>query len=322
MNDLIKYIKNTLGVGTTIAPLEKQLLRRLPLNITAIYEIKQTTICGHRVCLLIAKNLEETPTPAQLAKQMFFITQNIRLPVVYVFDKITSYNIKRLIQKSINFIIPGKQLFIPALMMNLCKAPDRFPRKSCLLTPLAQFLLMYHLQRQLLNGLTTQQLTDKFTHPYRSMSRAVNNLKELGLCNLVGQKEKCVQFAKKGKKLWIQAQDFLQNPVEYNLFTDKTLNKKHTRLSNINALAHFTMINDEEKRFYAIGKREVKKITVETNKYAGDNTIEVWRYNPYLLSDNEFVDKLSLYFLLKNNSDARIQRELEQMINQIQWLEE
>ena len=45
-------------------------------------------------------------------------------------------------------------------------------------------------------------------------------------------------------------------------------------------------------------------------------------YNPELLSNEGYVDKLSLYLLLKNDSDERVQNELEQIINEIQWLEE
>ncbi|MDR1583513.1 MAG: hypothetical protein LBS55_09710 [Prevotellaceae bacterium] len=313
MNDI-------LGVETIVIPLEKQLLQRLPLYITATYKVQEITIYGQRICLLTTKNPENIPTPDQLSKQMLFVAQKIGLPVVYVFDKIISYNLKRMIQKGINFIIPNRQLFIPALMMDLRRTIDKIPPKAVLLTPLAQFLLLYHLQKEKLNGFTTQQLADKFIQPYRTVSRAVKNLEELSLCNLVGGKEKQIQFIAKGKELWILAQSFFQNPVERNLFTDNILNENHACLSNINALAYYTMINDEERQYFAVNK-DIAKI-IETAKYGGDNMIEVWRYNPELLSNNGFVDKLSLYLLFKNDTDERIQSELEQMINEIQWLEE
>ena len=320
MNNIIKYLEDTLGVSTTINPLEKQLFQCLPLFITAAYKVQETTICGQRVCLLKAENNENTLTPDRLSKQMQFVAQKTELPVVYVFDKVVSYNLIRMIRKRINFIIPDKQLFIPALMMNLRKTTETIPQKAVLLTPLAQFFLLYHLQKEGLNGYTTQQLAGRFMQPYRTVSRAVKNLWELGLCNLMGRKEKQLRFIEKGKNLWVLAQDFFQNPIERNLFTGNTLHEKQTCSSNINALSHYTMINDEDRYYFAVDKDTAKNL--ETDKYAGDNTIEVWRYNPYLLSDNGFVDKLSLYLLFKNDADERIQSELEQMINEIQWLEE
>jgi len=322
MNELNKYLNSILGIETTIIPLEKQLLQLLPLYITATYKISETTIYGHRICLLIVRNKENRQTPDSLFKQMLFVRQKIESPVVFVFDKLISYNIKRLIQKGINFIIPNKQLFIPALMMDLRKIPVRIPQKTELLTPIAQLVLLYHLQKETLNGFTTQQLSNKLNQTYRTMSRAVKNLEEIDLCNLVGGKEKKIQFTEKGKKLWLKAQSFFQNPVERIVFTDELLEGGNVYVSNINALVHYSMINDETKRYYAIYRNEVKNFTIETNKYVGDNTIETWRYNFKQLSNNGFVDKLSLYLLLKNDTDERVQNELEQMIIGMQWLEE
>ena len=322
MNNLNKYLNDTLGIEMNIIPLEKQLFRRLPLYITAAYVVQETVIFGQRICLLTAANNESLQTPDRLSKQMQFIEQKTELKVVFVFDKVVSYNIKRMIRKGINFIILDKQLFIPALMMYLRKASDTIPQKAVLLSPLAQFLMLYHLQKEILTGFTTQQLTDKFAQPYRTVSRAVKNLEELGLCALVGGKEKQIQFTEKGKELWLKAQSFFQDPVERVVFTDELLKNNQAFVSNINALSYYSMMNDETKRYYAINKNITKTLPIETNKYAGDNTIEIWRYHPDLLSDNGFVDKLSLFLLLKNNPDERIQSELEQMINEIKWLEE
>jgi len=322
MNELNKYLNSILGIETTIIPLEKQLLQQLPLYVTVTYKVQETTIYGHRICLLIVRDKANIQTPDSLFKQMLFVSQKIGIPVVYVFDKIISYNIKRLIQKGINFIIPNKQLFIPALMMDLRKMPVTIQQNAELLTPIAQLVLLYHLQNEILNGFTTQQLADKLNQTYRTMSRAVKNLEDLDLCNLVGGKEKQIQFTAKGKELWLKAQSFFQNPAERIVFTGELLEGEKVYTSNINALAYYSMLNDEVRRYYAIYKDEVKNLAVETNKYTGDNVIEIWRYNPKQLSNNKFVDKLSLYLLFKNDSDERVQNEFEQIINEIQWLEE
>jgi hypothetical protein len=51
------------------------------------------------------------------------------------------------------------------------------------------------------------------------------------------------------------------------------------------------------------------------------NTIELWKYPttmPYLLN-HDVVDKLSLYLSMKDNPDARIEKELEIMIEEMKW---
>jgi DNA-binding MarR family transcriptional regulator len=322
INDLEKYLSAILGIDIHVFPLGKHERQQLPLYITAAYNTYETSIYEQRICLLCAKELENSTTPEQFAKQMAFVTRQTSLQVAFVFEKMISYNLKRLVQKGVSFIIPGKQLFIPALMMDLRKMPEKLPSTTGLLTPVAQFLLLYHLQKELLNGFTVQQLAGKFAQTYLTISRAVRNLKELGLCNPVGGKEKQLQFTGKGKNLWTKAHDFLQIPAERTIFTNETFEAEQVYVSNINALAHYTMLNDELRRHYAIDKKELQTLNVATSKYGGDNRIEVWRYNPKPLSNNRFVDKLSLYLLLKDDPNERIQGELEQMINEIQWLEE
>lgn len=322
MKELVKYLNDTLGTETKIVPPGKRLLQQLPLYITSSYNVRETTLYGQRICLLIPKNTEDVLPPDRLSRQMSFVGQKTGLPVVFMFDNIVSYNIKRLIQKGVNFIIPGKQMFIPALMMDLRKTPASVDRKPERLAPVAQFVLLYHLQKERLNGFTAQQLTEKFNQSYRTISRAIKNIEELELCGTYGGREKRIKFQAKGAELWNQAHEALQNPVERILFTDDRLNNGTALASNINALAHYSMLNDETKRHYAVGKSEAKNLETETNKHAGENTVEIWRYNPYPLSNCGIVDKLSLYLLLENDDDERVQGELEQMINQMQWSEE
>jgi hypothetical protein len=51
----------------------------------------------------------------------------------------------------------------------------------------------------------------------------------------------------------------------------------------------------------------------------GEVEVEVWKYNPALLSESGVVDRLSLYLLLKDYDDERVQIELEHMIHEIKW---
>jgi hypothetical protein len=165
----------------------------LPLYITGAFDIFETKIFEKRLCLLIAKT-NNNITPDNLLKQKALIEEKTGMIAVFVLDKMLAYNVKRLIQKRINFVIPNKQMFIPALMLDLRKMPEQLPQKAERLTPIAQFLLLFHLQKKSLNGLTVKQLSEKFTLSYLNINRAVNCLKELKLIDLVGGKEKQIFF--------------------------------------------------------------------------------------------------------------------------------
>ena len=55
------------------------------------------------------------------------------------------------------------------------------------------------------------------------------------------------------------------------------------------------------------------------NKQHGDYRIEIWKYNPALLSKGEQVDRLSLYLSLKDSDDERVQKECDTLIDEMKW---
>lgn len=318
MNSVIEYIKQSLGLDIVIIPLDKQLKKSLPLYITASYTIMETTLMGRRICLMEIQG-EDPYTPDMLYKQMQLVEQKISLPTVFVFKKVVSYNLKRYILRGINFIVPMKQLFIPSLLIDIRKVSVTDPKEEKTVSPLAQLLLLYHLQKEALNGFTMKELSDKLSISYLNISRAVGSLKTFGLCEQVGGKEKQICFTAKPKELWIKALPILQNPINKIVYTDEHLPEKDFCKSGINALSFYTELNDERKAYYAIGKEEFKKLCVVTDKQYGENNIEVWKYNPMLLADGNVIDRLSLFLIFQDNQDERIQIELQNMMEKMTW---
>ncbi|NDV81551.1 hypothetical protein [Bacteroides sp. 51] len=318
---LEEYINNTLGIDIRVAPLNNQLYRNIPMYIIAAYDVNETTLFGQQVCLLHLKeeSIDAFP-PDTLKKQMQFVEQKTTLPVVFVFDSVASYNLMRYVKKGINFIIPGKQMFIPALMIDLRKVQDKIQQKTEHLLPVAQLVLFYHLQNEKLTGLTAKILAEKFNQSYRTMNRALNSLVDSGLCRLIGKKDMLLEFVYSGKELWKESLQYLQNPVEKSTFTENNNpNPDISCVSGMNALARYTMINDEYKKYYAVYRKNISKLNIETNKYGGENEIELWKYDPKVLSKDGVIDKLSLFLLFKDSEDERIQMEIETMIEEIQW---
>ena len=171
------YIYNTLGINVRTTTLYSQLYRNIPMYITAAYDVYETTIFGERICLLCLKDDSgDAFTPDSLEKQMKLVEQKTTLPVVFVFTNVASYNLTRYVKKGINFIIPGKQMFIPALMISLRKAQETVPQKAECLFPVAQFILLYHLQKEKLTGMTAKILAEKLDQTYRTTDRKSTRL--------------------------------------------------------------------------------------------------------------------------------------------------
>ena len=109
----------------------------------------------------------------------------------------------------------------------------------------------------------------------------------------------------------------LVSPIEQIYYTDAPLEGQ--MISGVNALASYTMLNEEPKQCCAISKKDLKVLNISTDKQFGQNEIQVWKYNPRMFSVSGAVDRLSLYLSLINNEDERIQIELERLINEMSW---
>ena len=70
---------------------------------------------------------------------------------------------------------------------------------------------------------------------------------------------------------------------------------------------------------FAFTKMDIRNSEIKTDNKYGTYRIEIWRYDPKLLTHSEVVDKLSLYLSLVNHEDERVQIELDKLIADIQW---
>lgn len=321
MNELYLYLKQILNIEIKPVPMKKELTNKLPLYISSLYHLWEITLLGQTVGLAEAKDGTH-PTPNQLLLQQTLIRQKTNLPLIFVFRQLPSYNIPRLIRKRVNFIIPGKQMFAPALMLDLRKTPKTLEKPTEKITPTAQLILLYHLQRESLEKQTTEQIAQKLQSTYITTNRAIKSLVAPGLCSLSDGKEKTVHFDGNNKKLWEKSLPYLLNPVKRIAYTDNDITHDKVTFSNLNALAYYSDLNPEKKKYYAFSLPDFQKLNVSFGQFQGDNTIEIWWYDPRCLTDNEYIDKLSLYLLLKDHTDERIQIELQKIIQDFQWLSE
>lgn len=315
---LIRYIETVLDYRMTVGIMNKSKVGMLPMFIAENYQILQTQIFDHEVCLLCSKG-NNSFTPAKLYKQMLLVQAKLDMLVVFVMERVESYNLQRLIAQRVNFIIPGKQMFMPSLLLDIKKVPNTVVNEDRNIPAFSQFLILYHLQKEKLDGLTTREVADKFSISYAHTNRAIRWLVEKTLITLKGGKEKTMFFSASGKVLFERAHAFLKSPVEQVLFTDDILDCESVCHSGANALSAYTMLNDEERRYFAFSRNRFKEAGIHADKQYGINVIEIWCYDPLPLSLDGNVDKLSLYLSMRDDQDERIQIELEQLIGTMIW---
>ena len=326
MENTIAYIQKTLGADIEITKANKDVRDKFPLYINNTYDMWNAVIFD-KEALLLVKNTQEHLTPMQYQKHKELLEKKTGMLIIFILSDMKAYDRNRLTQKKINFIIKDKQAFIPQLFIDL---KDYLPKTKTIteaLQPAAQLIILYHLQRKQLGGFTYKDLANMLDYSYLTISRAAGNLVNLGLCETEGNKEKTLVFKATKKELWKKALPYMKSPIKKTLFINDELPKNLIFISDIDALAFYSDLNNDRQKHYAIYHSEFIKLVKEgfikeTSQYDGDYQIELWRYNPDILTNNDFVDPLSLYLCFRNEHDERIEMALEQIENKFIWLKD
>lgn len=315
---IANYCKKTSGQDIPLKTFSKQQLGRLPLVITGSYNCYEAELMG--VPIILLEVLHDDYTPKQLQKHQQMVTKLTHCHSVFAMDNVASYHISRMVDARVNFIIPDKLMYVPTLLINLREVKDVRKLEDEMIPGIAQCVILYHLQRESLNGYTTRNLAIKFKTSYASMNRALRWLDAKGLVEQKGEKEKILMLTDKGKDLWKKALPLMLSPIERIVYTDESLEDKP--FAGESALEKFTMLATPEIPCKAVSKAYAYEQKEILDKNYGDCLVEVWRYDPMLLAQNNIVDPLSLYLSLQTNDDERVQIELKNLIKNMKWLED
>lgn len=311
------YLKSITGDEVSVTRMnDNPLLSCLPLTVTRQFVLYKLTILSHEVILARIDD-GDSISPSRLKNLLSLIESSFGMTVVLGAKTMASYHSRRLVSARVNFLVPGKLLFMPSLLTHLAdykvvnnKLSDRMP-------PMAQCILLYHLQVSNIAGNDCGTLSELFHVSYATMNRALRWLVKNQLISVEGSKTRRVVLNGTKKQLWERALPMMRSPVEALWYTDQNLN--NAMEAGVNALSHYTMINPQSNKMFAVSADEIKSLKVELDKVNGENVIQVWRYDPHLLSNGAVVDSLSLYLSLVDDQDERVQIELEKMMSELPW---
>jgi len=323
---LQKYIEDILGYVMVIVPIPKQELGNLPMYINEIYNLHRVTLGDIHFVLIEYKDVDAFSI-SQLEKHSELINTNLNQKVVLLAEDISALYRKRLIGKGINFIVPGKQLFLPEFLMDLREGNQNAGRKQKTekLLPSAQFILLYHIlyrsKTEHLENDSFTQLALRFGYTKMAITKAVDNLVYHEICKVEGTKEKYVRFNSNKGQLWHLALPLLVNPVFKRIYVDELPEGMHLLQANESALPEYSDMNPSQQKYYAIEKGNFFYLQKNgqlknPNEYEGKYGLEVWKYNPeplanILNNDMSIVDPLSLYLSMKDSRDERVEMALE-----------
>lgn len=298
---------------------------KLPLFLRDRYSLVRSKVFGRSAILAFAESTDASP--GELETDAAKLRTTLGDTVILVIDSLSSHDRNRLVHRGVPFIVPASQTFIPMVFLDLReRQPLPQATKAKKLTPAAQCLLLYHLQKSALDEISMNYLASKIGYSAIMMSKVRTELQNAKLAESrrVG-KTVVIRFKEKGLQLWQAAQPYLKDPVRKKYWVRWKQPGYPALRSGISALSDESMLSDDQIPTYALWHKSFQQ-NLEKGLFHGCRTpdeantcVEAWTYNPLVTGGDQKVDKLSLYLSLMNNPDERVQQQLEYLTNKIAW---
>ncbi len=324
LRDLRNYLEKVSGAKPA---LQKMDVPHLPLFMRDRYSFFSIELFG-RLWQLILENAPQAPGSAgEYEAQAKKLTPHLGGSPVFVLPSLPSSTRDRLVQRGVPFIVPGNQAFLPSALVDL---REHFPRSTqggkASLSPTAQLAVLYHLQCESLVGVPLRVIAEKLQCSAMMLSKVKNELLESGICSIKrAGRALLLEFPRSKASTWDMVKDKMTSPVKATHWIRHSTAELPALLSGFSALSRHSMLEEDPLPTYALGSDrfdslvEQGVLTLLPDADTADARIELWSYDPRLLSDAETVDPLSLYLAMRSTEDERVEQALEQLLEGITW---
>jgi hypothetical protein len=324
---LIKEFENHLHqvLGLTVEAKLWPIADQIPFYLRDFYIFYEIRLLGEPY-LVMAPKSDEDLAPAMVRKQMNQIQQTWQGQCIYLIRVVSPHIRKRLIEQRVPFVVPGNQVYLPDLGIDLREHFRKLATGEKSLSPATEALVIHAIMKRMDAKVTPTSLACEFGYTIMTMTRAINELADTQLVEVgkLGQ-ERWLRFPDDKKAFWEKIQPQLRSPIKKRLWIPASVqNKERLVEAGLTALAHYSMLNPPSQMVYATTAEAWKELThagVKEHPISEkeDCELEIWSYDPALMAQNGFADPFSVFLSLRESKDERVQSALAEMMEKIKW---
>lgn len=320
------YLHETLGIAPRVQAWPGA--GRLPYFLQDAFDVRELKLLDRQILLAIDRRPEKQGM-ANVRSQMGKLRQLAGIPVVYVTSSLASYERKRLVAQKVPFLVPGNQLYLPDLGIDLreyFRKPLAAP--GIALSPATQAMLIAVLLRKPWRAeWRPAAVVSDLGYTAMTLSRAVKELTAAGIATLRSEgRVRWLHTERTAAQTWERAKPLLRSPIKRRFWVRPAPEWKppHVRLAGLSALARYSMLSEPQWPIHAVSPAQWRTATqtgIETlpEPLPGACEWEIWHYSPALVPDSETVDPLSLTLSLQGNADERVQLALDELKERFPW---
>lgn len=303
-------------------------LESLPYFLRDAYDVRELSLSGTRLVLAIQREGEKLSL-ANARTQLKKIEAISGLPVIYVTSTMASYERKRLIEHHVPFLVPGNQLYLPDLGLDLreyFRKPHLVNKEA--LSPSAQAIVIAALvQYSWRDGCGAIESAEPLGYTAMTWSRATREITGTGVAEVqVVGRSRQLKFVQGPRETWEHIRPRLRSPVKRTVWALPPAPEQTplARQAGLSALAAQSMLAAPRITSYALDLAGWKAALHSGWKElpgpdTGASEVQIWAYNPDILESSPYVDPLSLWLSLQATSDERVQSALDELMETLPW---
>ena len=303
-------------------------LESLPYFLRDAYDVRELSLSGTRLVLAIQREGEKISL-ANARTQLKKIEAISGLPVIYVTSTMASYERKRLIEHHVPFLVPGNQLYLPDLGLDLreyFRKPHLVNEEA--LSPSAQAIVIAALvQYSWRDGCGAIESAAPLGYTAMTWSRATREITGTGVAEVqVVGRSRQLKFVQGPRETWERIRPRLRSPVKRTVWALPPAPEQTplARQAGLSALAAQSMLAAPRITSYALDLAGWKAALHGGWKElpgpdTGASEVQIWAYNPDILESSPYVDPLSLWLSLQTTSDERVQSALDELMETLPW---
>lgn len=312
--EIAQYLNSVFGGNAQITPIKSK--KGLPLLLTGNFDFCECTIQDAHFVLMIDRNNLQL-SPGEIGKQTSFAENLLGIMTVYAAENMASYRRNRLIEKKVQFIVPGKQIYLPRIGIILHETRNTQVREYERLSICAQEILLLFLNGFLDSPIPYAELLDLLPYSHQTVFTALNELESFKLLIKENRgQSKVIQFLELSHAGLVKAESLLENPVK------KTVGIKSAEAiadvaydAGTTLLAQRTMLAEPIQHEMAVRLKDFNRakghLTFVPLRDA-PISLQVWVRAP-LLPGQYAIDNISLRLTLKHHRDERVKIALSEL---------
>lgn len=314
---MLDFLKTIFGDSITAAPYDCP--EKMPYYIRDNYKLQRLS-WKNNDCILLSPSSSAWRLPT-LRKHLKNLQEICQEPCALSLENLTSMQRRNLLENNVPFVSASQQVYLPfwgCAFIEKFKSNTTIPDKMAPGTQLV-FLYLYYLKS--IEDINLTKISKALQLSKATCTRAINDLTASGLLiQKVNGTNKWITPAFEKPEFLKKGYARLKSPVERLVYVKELPESLLCFQSGVKALSEITMVGAKEQDAgLAISKKTCPVISADDIiskqdfEDFGGTVLEVWNYDPSLLSKSGRVDEISLLLSLESNQDERIQMGLDEI---------